>query len=77
MANIFQKLKYFPATCTFCRMNGLVFGGYVENKGEVAVCPGCAEKLVLGIGTALKELERSEKEKESTEPKKEDKEEGA
>jgi hypothetical protein len=71
MSNIFNKLKYFPASCTFCREEGMVFGGYLENGSEVAVCPECANKLILGMDTALKEMARLEKEKESIEPKNE------
>jgi DNA-directed RNA polymerase subunit RPC12/RpoP len=71
MSNMFQKLKYFPATCTFCRQNGMVFGAYTDKNDEIAVCPECSHKLILGIDAALKEMERREKEKESTEPKKE------
>lgn len=75
MSNMFQKLKYFPATCTFCRSNGMVFGAYTDKNDEIAICPECSHKLILGIDAAMKEMER--REKESTELKKESEVEGA
>jgi hypothetical protein len=58
MSNMFSKLQYFSAHCTFCGEKGNVFGAYANNNKEVAVCPICADKLVKGITAALNELDK-------------------
>ena len=67
MSNIFSKLSYFPATCVFCRSEGMTIGAYTDSGKEVAVCVACSDKLVLGISTALDEIKKIEDEKKAKE----------
>lgn len=60
---MFNKLKVFPAYCTFCNKSGSVIGAITNKNAEVAVCGECSHKLILGISTALEEMERTNQSK--------------
>jgi hypothetical protein len=43
----------------------MTIGAYTDGSKEVAVCIACADKLVLGISTALNEIKKIEDEKKA------------
>lgn len=55
--NVFNKLKFFYATCHFCHEKGLCLEAKNDN-GTLPVCEECSRKLIIGITTALEELKR-------------------
>ena len=57
----FGKLKYWSATCFFCRDVGACIAAPNLGGQEITVCPSCANKLIVGIDIGMKELERLQK----------------
>jgi len=55
--NVFSSLKFFYATCHFCGNKGLSISA-TNNNGEIAACDECAKRLIVGVSTALAELDR-------------------
>lgn len=54
--NVFNKLKFFYATCHFCNEKGLCLEA--SSSGNLLpVCEECSRKLIVGVTTALAELE--------------------
>lgn len=61
---IFSRLKHFKATCHFCKEEGLTYGGFTNEKEEVAICDDCANKLIAGMTSWLEEQDRLKKAQE-------------
>lgn len=62
--SMFGKMKCWAATCYFCRDQGSCIAAPNLSGQEIAICPSCANKLIVGIDIGMKELQRLEAEKE-------------
>lgn len=59
---MFGKMKFFAATCFFCREDGSCIAAPNINGREITLCPMCANKLIVGITVGMNEMHRIEEE---------------
>lgn len=59
--NMIDRLQFFYNSCFFCGQKGLCLSSK-NNNGEMPVCQDCARKLIVGVSTALENLNRMNEE---------------